>query len=181
MLSTAEWRERDAAPFDDALIGRARAGDEAAFEAIVAHFQQPLFRYLYGFVGDVEEARDLTQETFLRAYRSLGQLEDARSLRSWLYQIAHNQACSLLRRLRLRHMFSQRHMAAPASPDEHERAQVAAALSRVPAEQRAPLLLHIMGGFTYAEIAGLLGLSEGSVRMRISRGRRAFRQAYGDD
>jgi RNA polymerase sigma-70 factor (ECF subfamily) len=166
---------------DSALVARARTGEEAAFEEIVARFQAPLFRYLCGFVGDAEEARDLLQDTFLRAYRSLAQLDDTRMLRSWLYQIAHNQACSLLRRVRLQRLLSQPRVAIQASAGELERAEVIDALARLPADQRAPLLLHLVGGFTYAEIAALLGVSEGSVRMRISRGRAAFRKAYGEE
>ena len=168
---------------DARLVARIRAGDDDAFEALVGQYQAPLFRYLRGFVGDAEHARDLVQETFLRAYRSLGSLEDAGLLRSWLYRIAHNLACSALRRRRLISWlplaFSQ-HLSTPA-PDRGtlELARVEEALGRIPVQQRAPLLLHLVAGFSYAEIATLLQVTEGAVRMRISRGRAAFRTAYG--
>jgi RNA polymerase sigma-70 factor (ECF subfamily) len=72
------------------------------------------------------------------------------------------------------------HLSTPA-PDRSalEAARIEAALARVPAQQRAPLLLHLVAGFSYAEVAALLQVSEGTVRMRISRGRAAFRAAYG--
>ena len=168
---------------DALLVARIRSGDDDAFEDLVARYQAPLFRYLRGLVGDQEQARDLVQETFLRAYRSLGGLEDPGLLRSWLYRIAHNQACSLLRRRRLISWlplaFGQN--ASAPNPDRSavEAALVAEALERVPVQQRAPLLLHLVAGFSYAEVAEMLQVSEGTVRMRISRGRAAFRAAYG--
>ncbi len=167
---------------DARLVARIRAGDEDAFELLVERYQAPLFRYLHGFVGDPEQARDLVQETFLRAYRSLGGLDDPGLLRSWLYRIAHNQACSLLRRRRLMSWLplSFMHQGNEPAPDRRvvEAARVEETLAQVPLDQRAPLLLHLVGGFSYAEVAELLGISEGAVRMRISRGRAAFRAAY---
>jgi RNA polymerase sigma-70 factor (ECF subfamily) len=183
ILSEASATGTDHNNADALLVARIRSGDEDAFEALVARYQAPLFRYLNGLVGDQEQARDLVQETFLRAYRSLGSLEDPSLLRSWLYRIAHNQACSLLRRRRLVSWlpltFGQ-YVSGP-GPDRSavEAAQVEEALAHVPVQQRAPLLLHLVAGFSYAEVAALLQVSEGTVRMRISRGRAAFRAAYG--
>lgn len=168
---------------DALLVARIRAGDHEAFDNLMARYQAPLFRYLRGLVADHELASDLVQETFLRAYRAINSLDDPALLRSWLYRIAHNQAISALRRRRLISWlplaFGQ-HVSVPA-PDHGtlEAARVEAALARVPAQQRAPLLLHIVAGFSYAEVARLLNVSEGTVRMRISRGRAAFRAAYG--
>ena len=185
ILSEASANGADRDDADALLVARVRAGDEDAFELLVARYQAPLFRYLRGLVGDPELARDLLQDTFLRAFRAIGGLEDPRLLRSWLYRIAHNQACSALRRRRLISWlplsFGQR--AAEHAPDRSAiaAARVEEALARVPAQQRAPLLLHLVAGFSYAEVAELLQVSEGSVRMRISRGRAAFRAAYGGE
>jgi RNA polymerase sigma-70 factor, ECF subfamily len=170
---------------DAALVARIRDGDEQAFELLMARYQAPLFRYLRGLVHDQEQARDLLQETFLRAYRAIGALEDPGLLRGWLYRIAHNQAYSALRRRRLISWLPLafgRHVSTPA-PDRGaiEAARIEAALALVPVQQRAPLLLHLVAGFSYAEIATLLQISEGTVRMRISRGRAAFRAAYGGE
>jgi RNA polymerase sigma-70 factor (ECF subfamily) len=179
--ASATGAERNDA--DALLVARIRAGDEEAFEIMMARYQAPLFRYLRGLVGDHELANDLVQETFLRAYRAINSLDDPGLLRSWLYRIAHNQAISALRRRRLINwlplVFGQ-HVSAPA-PERAalEAARVQAALARVPAQQRAPLLLHLVAGFSYAEVAALLQVSEGTVRMRISRGRATFRAAYG--
>jgi len=179
--SAATGAERSSA--DALLVARIRAGDDDAFEALIVRYQAPLFRYLRGLVGDYEQAQDLLQETFLRAFRSIASLDDPGLLRSWLYRIAHNQAISALRRRRLISWLPltfSLNLSSPA-PDRSaiEAARVEAALAHVPLAQRAPLLLHLVGGFSYAEVAALLQLSESSVRMRISRGRAAFRAAYG--
>jgi RNA polymerase sigma-70 factor (ECF subfamily) len=182
VLSEAGIANVERSDADARLVARIRAGDDDAFETLVGQYQAPLFRYLRGFVGDAEHARDLVQDTFLRAYKSLGSLEDPSLLRSWLYRIAHNQACSALRRRRLISwlpLLPAHHSQDPA-PDRSaiEAARVEEALGRIPLDQRAPLLLHLVAGFSYVEIAGLLNVTEGTVRMRISRGRAAFRVAY---
>jgi RNA polymerase sigma-70 factor (ECF subfamily) len=182
-MSEADATQQRHAAADAVLVARIRAGDEDAFDLLVERYQAAIFRYLRVLVADPDQARDLTQDTFLRAYRSLDSLQDPQLLRSWLYRIAHNHACSLLRRRRLIRWLPL----LPGRPDHAtftersavEAAHVEAALARVPLEQRAPLLLHLVAGFSYAEVARLLNISEGAVRMRISRGRAAFRAAYG--
>ncbi|HWQ14181.1 MAG TPA: RNA polymerase sigma factor [Roseiflexaceae bacterium] len=169
---------------DALLVERVRAGDGDAFEELIARYQGPLFGYLLAFVGEREAAQDLLQETFLRAYRSIGELADAATLRGWLYRIAHNQACSLLRRRRLVRWLPLSHVRGGRPGPERaslEAARVREALAQIPPDQRAPLLLHLVAGFSHAEIAALLRLSEGAVRMRISRGRALFRALYGEE
>lgn len=181
IVSEASATRPDRDDADALLVARLRAGDDDAFELLVARYQAPLFRYLRGLLNDYEQAQDLLQETLLRAFRSIGSLDDPGLLRAWLYRIAHNQAMSALRRRRLISWLPLsfgRHLGAP-ERGALEAAQVAAALERVPTQQRAPLLLHLVAGFSYAEVAELLRVSEGTVRMRISRGRAAFRAAYG--
>jgi RNA polymerase sigma-70 factor (ECF subfamily) len=168
---------------DALLVAALRARDPDAFEVLVLRYQGPLFHYLRGFVGDPEQAHDLVQDTFLRVHQSIRGLAEPALLRAWLFRIAHNLACSHLRRRRLVRWL-------PLLPSHHaplsgrgtaEAAHVEAALAKVPPEQRAPLLLHLVAGFSHAEVAALLGVSEGAVRMRISRGRAAFRAAYGHE
>ncbi len=86
---------------DAGTIAAVRAGDADAFEAIVAEFQPRLYRFLYGLVGDAELARDLTQDTFLAAYRALPATGPNLNLTGWLFQIARNHARSHWRRRKL--------------------------------------------------------------------------------
>jgi RNA polymerase sigma-70 factor (ECF subfamily) len=184
-LSEANTAISEEGAADALLVAQIRAGDEAAFEALMLRYQAPIVRYLHSLTGDAEQARDLAQETFLRAFRSLGTLREPATLRAWLYRIAHHQAYSLLRRRALVRWLPLPHAlrAHTPAPDGATiaAARVAQALAQVPLDQRAPLLLHLVAGFSYLEIAALLRASEGAVRMRISRGRAAFRAAYGPE
>jgi len=83
----------DQASLDDADIVRlARQGDEAAWGTLLRAYQTPVFRLAYLLLGSADEAEDVTQETFIRAYRSLGRFDSARPLRPWLFKIAANLA-----------------------------------------------------------------------------------------
>jgi RNA polymerase sigma-70 factor (ECF subfamily) len=184
-VSEADTAIPEGSAADALLVAQIRAGDEAAFDALMLRYQAPIVRYLHGLTGDAEGARDLAQETFLRAYRSLATLRDPATLRAWLYRIAHHQACSLLRRRALVRWLPLPHALNAQTPAPEgatiAAARVSQALAQVPLDQRAPLMLHLAAGFSYAEVAALLHTSEGAVRMRISRGRAAFRAAYGDE
>jgi len=74
------------------LVRHARLGDQAAWEALVRQHQEPVFRLAYLFLGDADEAEDVAQESFVRAYLALDRFDTSRSLRPWLLSIAANQA-----------------------------------------------------------------------------------------
>lgn len=148
----------------------------AAFDQLVAEYEAPLLRFLYGLVHDPEQAADLCQETFLSAYRAAPRLASDSSIGGWLYTIALNHARGYLRRRRLLRwvpFVSSAHDRTSA-PDlanrvaEHE--ELANVLRQLPVEQRVCLLLHA-DGFRYSEIARVLGCSEGAVKLRMFRAR----------
>ena len=159
------------------------------FASIVATYEAPISRYLYGMVGDAELARDLTQETFLSAYRALPTVEIT-NLSGWLYKIATNHALSHFRRKRLITWVSlPRLTAAGYQPSTRghgdqiaTQQSVEEALGRMAPKDRACLLLRA-AGFSSAEIADYLGCSEGAARTRLARARETFRRLYhgGDD
>ncbi len=165
----------------------ASAGSEiaATFEAIVATYEAPIARYLYGMVGDLELARDLTQDTFLSAYRALPDTEIT-NLSGWLYRIATNHALSHFRRKRLVSWVSLTKLVAtghdPSVAGHGEwvamSQSVEKALAELDPKDRACLLLKA-AGFSSEEIAEQLGCSPGAARTRLSRAREAFRRAYG--
>src|SRR5579884_247768 len=132
------------------------------FDELVERYQAPLLRFLYGLVGDREQAADLAQETFLSAFRSLGRLPADARLDAWLYTIALNHARGVLRRRRLLRWV-------PFLVSVHDRAagrdlasgvalhqQLQEVLDQLPTDQRACVLLHAEG-FRYAEIGKVLG------------------------
>ena len=166
-----------------ALLARSRAGDIEAFTQIVSHFQGPISRYLRHIVGDPELAADLTQDTMLELFESLGRVE-VRQVRGWLYRAATHNALSALRRQRRFQWLPfdglREHATAdpPVEVTVIERQQVRAALRRLPEAQAACLLLHEAGGFKCAEIAEQQGISLDATKQRLARARRAFIAAY---
>lgn len=168
----------------------APAAAHAAFDDLYARYRVPLYNYIYRLIGDREQADDLLQETFVKAYRALADLPEGTGRTPWLYRIATNTCYDVLRRRRLIAWLPWTRdddAAEPAATDENlgerfaMREGVQTALNQVPASLRAPLLLHTVHGFGYADIAQALGISEAAVKMRVSRARAVFRQAYRDD
>lgn len=163
-----------------------RASD-ALFDEVYAQYRGPLYNYIYRLIGDRDGADDLLQETFVKVYRALDSLPEGAGRTPWVYRIATNTCYDVLRRRKLISWLPwTRDVAEPAHGEESLDGRFAAgeavhdALRQVPPALRAPLLLHVVHGFGYADIAATLNLSEAAVKMRISRARAAFRRAYRD-
>lgn len=162
--------------------------ERAVFDELYDEYKTPLYNYIYRLVGDREQAADLLQETFVKIYRALHNLPDGAGRTPWIYRIATNTCYDVLRRRRLITWLpwtrDENEGYEPAVEDENVgeryamREGVKDALRLVPPSLRAPLLLHTVQGFSYADIAETLGISEAAVKMRVSRARSAFRQAY---
>ena len=172
------------------LLSLARAGDRAAFERIVTLYQRRIFALALRLAGDVEDAKDATQETFLRLHRNLRQIDSARSLGPWLWSVAVN-ACRDIGRRRQRSRlvpidsFVSANAPDPAfGPESLARAhelerRLQTALARLPEKQRAALLLREMEGLSTSEVAEILGCSETTVRSQISNARLRLRKLLG--
>lgn len=167
----------------EGIVELARQGDASAFAALFHMYNAPLCTYLARMVGDDEAGRDLAQETFTRAWKSLPGLSGELQFKPWLYRIATNLAKSHLRHARIvrwlpwtEHADMRQH----ASPEESvsEAECIKAALAQLAPQCRACLVLQVVGGFTQREIAAMLHISEKSVSAYVSRGREQFRQAY---
>jgi RNA polymerase sigma-70 factor (ECF subfamily) len=178
---------------DEALVGKARRGDRGAFEEIVRRTSRLVFARLYLETGDNHRAEDLLQETWLRAFRALGELQNARNLRPWLLSIAHHALTDAIRGEQAK----KRAPAAQAEPatlahhpdpkplpaEEAERAEqrgrVLAALRSLPEEYRLPLTLRYISGADYESIEIQLGLSNGALRGLLHRGLKMLRARLG--
>ena len=167
------------------VIAQVRAGDTDAFASIVENYQAPVQRYLYRMTGDLELAKDLTQDTFVQAYSAILRTDSKLSLRAWLYRIATNNALHALRRARRLSFISlsHRHQDDAAARSQTSRAAtddiaVADALRQVSQQSRLCMVLHLVEGFTYREIAETLDTSEDAVRKRVARGKVEFQQHY---
>ena len=163
-------------------LDRLRAQEHDAFGVLVERDYARVGRYLARLIGDREVAAELTQETFLRAYRAVPRLTDESDVTGWLFRIATNLA-------RQHHRHGQlicwsrlepRHAASGAFEDGVARDDaVRRALSRLTLDQRVCLLLYAWTGYTCVEIGHIMGRTTSAVRMLLVRARRRFRAAYG--
>ncbi len=158
---------------------------DAEFEAIFHAYQQPITTYLSHLTGNTEQAEDMAQDTFLRAYRALLHGEHVEHVKAWLYRIATNVAKDQWRRERLLRwlpLMDDAREAGLRSPDHAasaaEQLAVQSALTRLQPSHRIPLVLHLCEGLSIAEISEVLGIKQGAVKMRLSRAREQFRQAF---
>ena len=171
------------------LIEKAQSGDEDAFGAIVRRYQRPVLDFVYRMTGDPDGANDLAQDVFVRAWRGIGRFEKrpGAAFSTWLFQIARN-ACIDVHRRRARDPLCKAvddpaALEASASSDSVARnvaareigEQVAAAISRLPEDQRATIVLAEYRGMSHEEIAAVMQCSIKSVEARLYRARQALR------
>lgn len=178
------WQDRDTP-----LLDAAREGSAEAFGELVDRYHQPIWKYLCRLTNDVETARDLTQDTFLDALRSISEAPEDRSFRVWLFVIARNNYLSYQRRQRFRRLISLDHMISSMlrrfhalqveDPNERvgEDELVQMALEQLPASRREPVVLLSLG-YSIDEIAEILELTPVATRQRLSRGLRQLRTIY---
>jgi RNA polymerase sigma-70 factor (ECF subfamily) len=181
------------------FIERLKRGDEAAFEILVNERSGEIYGLLYRLTENREEARDLTQETFLRAFQSIVHFRGDSDLRTWIYRIAINQARNRWRwwrrrrrdvtvsidapeigngRLGLVSTLRSKNVKDPeqdALESERERA-LKKALSSLRRVYREAVVLRDIEGFAYEEIATALDISVGTVKSRLARGRQELRR-----
>lgn len=164
------------------LVERARQGDRGAFAALVERYWQALARYLVHLTGDPETALDLTQDTFVRAYRSIRSTRPGLAVRAWLYRIATNLAYDHLRRRRIAWLpLRQAERQTVASGvDVEERELVGQALARLSEIDRAVLLLCGVEQRPYLEVAAILGTSPEAARKQFARAKARFRVVYAE-
>ncbi len=167
---------------DEALVRAAMDGDTAAFTALVERYQQRIGGYLYRLVGDRQTAEDLTQETFMRAYRALATAHAVGAFRAWLFRIATNLARDQLRRQRrIRWLpFDGDRMEFAIHPfsSVEEADVVRQVLARLSADDRAVLLLCAGEDLSYGEAGTALGVTANTARMRYMRAKGRFRMLY---
>ena len=168
------------------LVRRCRAGDGAAWEEIVQSYSRRIYNLAYRFTSRTDAAEDLTQEVFVRVYRSLEQYDPKQGdLQNWLMRLARNLIIDDYRRRQRAPQDSQAedleghtyhlHTAGGSPQKEMERrelgAQVQAAIDKLPPDLRTCVILRDIEELSYQEIVDLLKIPEGTVKSRINRGR----------
>jgi RNA polymerase sigma-70 factor (ECF subfamily) len=154
---------------DTDLISRVRRGDLEAFNVLISRWEKRVFNYLLRLTGRPEDAMDLNQEAFLKAYQNIRKLDDPARFGPWLYRIAHNEAHSLFRKRRpetaLEDACAERNPAPGFSIDLS--LAVTAALDRLNPEQREAVVLKVYEGFKFDEMAEVLGCPVSTVKSRL--------------
>jgi RNA polymerase sigma-70 factor (ECF subfamily) len=174
------------------LVQRCAAGEDLACTELVAEHQRMVLQLAVNLLGDRDEAMDLSQEVFLRVFRTISRFRGHSSLRTWIYRIAVNQARNRHRFWRRRHRADQvsldQHVAThgdlastgAAQPDrllaqKELAARLQSALDHLPFDQRTAIVLREIDGLSYDEIAYTLGVAVGTVKSRLTRARQALR------
>jgi RNA polymerase sigma-70 factor (ECF subfamily) len=185
------WSDVDSR--EAALLERCATGDEMACADLVAAHQRMVFSLAVNLLGDRDEALDLSQEVFLRVFRTLSSFRGQSALRTWIYRIVVNQARNRQRWWRRRHRAEQvslddylKHCGELESkqdvlPDrllasKETAARIWQALDRLPFDQRTALILREIEGLRYEEIAFSLDIAVGTVKSRLTRARQALRE-----
>jgi len=158
---------------DEALMRAHAAGDPVAFGELVRRHRDRLWAIALRTLGDRDEAADALQDALLSAYRSAGRFRGDATVTTWLHRIVVNACLDRVRRRQARPTVPLPEVAEPAAPptDSDTVLDVRTALVRLPAEQRAALVLVDIQGYGVAEAAEILGVAEGTVKSRCARGR----------
>jgi len=180
---------------EEALVERCRRGEREAFDVIIERYKDKIVSYLAYMIGEDEEAQDLAQEVFIRAYLSIRKFRGDCSLQTWLYRIAHNLGIDHIRRRKR----SPDHVSLDApvqvekgelerqwegevsDPEEEvERAELAAmvrkAVGMLPEKLRAVVVLHDLQQLSYEEVARILKCPVGTVKSRLFHARAELRR-----
>jgi RNA polymerase sigma-70 factor (ECF subfamily) len=180
---------------DEELVARSRRGDTESFNQLVRRWERPIFALAYRTLGREEDARDVTQETFLRAFRALPGFKGDAKFSSWLYRIALNLCRDWIRKQKRTPLVSLpegielQDLVAETTPpasveDLASRAEmsrgVAAAMERLPPEQRTAILLKEYHGLTFQEIADLTNCPLSTAKTRVYQGLTLLRRHLAD-
>ena len=160
---------------------RCQSGEADAFEDLVAAMERPLLYYATSLTGNPDSGLDVLQEVWIKAFRGIGKLKDPGALRSWLYSITHGIAVDRIRRNTSRERAETVELEDFQEADEPSFAEEDAeaihqALSEIGLKHREVLVLHFLEDLSIAEIAKVVGCSEGTVKSRMHYAKRAMKE-----
>ena len=168
---------------DSELVRRIQSGDAAAFDELMQRYKCPVVSFVYRMLGSAEDAQDVAQDVFVRVYQNLDTYRPETKFSTWVFALARNAAIDHWR-WRKRHptepIESAPQVAAPSGATEDVEAreigdQIAAAVAKLPEDQRTALVLAEYHGLSYAEVAEVMHCSEKSVESRLYRAKQTLR------
>lgn len=185
-MSTANSAASESSRDEDlAILEAVRAGDPTAYRGLVEKYQQRVYGMVYGMLRNREDARDITQDAFVKAYNNLDKFRLESSFYTWLYRIAMNLAIDATRRRKRRvttefdeqiasrdgtgAVSDQHHRESPSRSLERQQlhTHIMAAIEELPEDQRQAILLRELEGLSYKDISDIMGIPEGTVMSRL--------------
>ncbi len=173
---------------DDVLIERVQSGDYEAYNPLVERYKLPLYTVMYRMMHNRDDAEDMVEEAFIKAYKAINRFELGRSFYSWLCRIAVNNAINYLKKERRGNAESiedvkHRLAARAGNPVEMTRQKmlkerITAAMKHLPDEYRTILVLRVEEEFSYDEISRILKIPRGTVMSRLARAREKLRTLF---
>lgn len=171
------------------IISRCQQGDLHAFEVVYTQYEQQVYRYAYHLLGHREDADDIKQETFLRAYQAIGKFRRDASLQTWLLRICGNLCRDKIRSWERRKVAATdlstelNQYAAPSESNpayivekNHTTEMILSVLNGLPSLLKEAFILHELEGFEYGEMASILECSSASAKLRVFRGRQMLKE-----
>jgi RNA polymerase sigma-70 factor (ECF subfamily) len=176
------------------MVDRVLAGDDTAFRGLVEKYQERLYTMAYGVLRNREDARDVTQDAFIKAYRSLSSFRRESSFYTWLYRIGMNLSIDLTRKRKRRESGGLRedvatrngqggiheihHQDSPQRVIERRQLydQIMDAMDQLPEDQKQVILLRELEGMSYREIAEVMDVAEGTIMSRLYYARKKLQQ-----
>ena len=172
----------DSAP-DEALVRATLRGDESAFAGLVRRYLRKAMAVAIEYAGNREDAEDIVQDTFRRAYQNLDRFDTKRSFEPWFFTILRNTArnAAKSRRTRAHETLRPEHASAEPGPFENARRvelrqRISAAVSRLPPMQQTCFRLCLIEGLSSAEAASAMGLAESTVRVHVFKARQTLQE-----
>lgn len=175
------------------FVSELQSGDERAFEQLVAQYERPIVRFLYRYLGNSEEAKEVCQDVFVKIFRGINTFQNNCSLKTWIYRITLNAVLNEKRRWyqRLKDRFVGLDVIAQTKYDSlpdpalsltmSDRCRsVSLALRKMRPDHRAILVMRDLEGLSYQEISDALGLALGTVKSRLARARQEMKDAIQD-
>ena len=168
---------------EDQLVDLARRGDQHAFSCLLSRYRRRAVRVAYGMLHSTEDAEDVAQEAFVCVFKSLGTYQGRGKFFTWLYRIIINLCATRRRAPSSREMTVEVTESAEESSEEAAVRSMAvrAVMARLPAQQKAALVLREMEQLSYTEIAEVMEIAEGTVKFHLSEARRNFRRVWQEE
>jgi len=163
------------------LALRCQSGEPGAFEDLIAVMERPLLYYAASLTGNTDSALDVLQDVWLKVFRGIHKLKDPGALRPWLYSTVHGIAVDRIRRNTSREQAETAHLEDFQAAEEpsfaaEDAAAIHEALHEIGLKQREVLVLHFLEDLSIAEIAAIVGCSEGTVKSRLHYAKRAMKE-----